>query len=115
MDDLDLPGRPSTQDDISLARALVNLGRRRDFRVHLFIYIAWSLFLGVVWIVTEHERTGTWPKPFSDNPESNWNPWIAYAVFGWGLIVAFHAFVTYRRPVTPNDLQEELRRLRGEA
>lgn len=100
--------------DASYARALVSLERRRDFRMHLFLYVAWTAFLAVIWVVSEHERTNSWPGPFkSADATVGWNPWIAYPVFGWGLIVAFHAFVTYRQPVTRDDVEHELLRLRG--
>ena len=104
----------SAAAEASYARALVNLERRRDFRMHLVLYVAWTAFLAVIWIVSEHERTNSWPGPFKrEDATLGWNPWIAYPVFGWGLIVAFHAFVTYRQPVTRDDVEQELGRLRG--
>lgn len=100
--------------DPLLAGVLVNLERRRDFRLHVFAYVIWSLFLVAVWIVSEHDRTNTWPRPFNDPAATtSWTMWIVYPVLGWGLIVALHAFLTYRQPVTRADVERELRRLRG--
>lgn len=109
------PVAPSPSADTAFTRAVLELERRRDLRLHVFLYAAWCLFLVAVWIVSEHERTNTWPKPFAD-PEAaeSWNLWIVYPVVGWGLVVAFHGFVTRRRPVTRRDVEEELRRLQGD-
>jgi len=71
-----------------------------------------DLFLIVIWAVTEHERTDTWPQPFNDpDATSSWTMWVVYPIFGWGLILAFHAFVTYRQPVTASEVDAEVRRL----
>jgi glucose/arabinose dehydrogenase len=109
-----LPASPPV--DPLMAGVLVNLERRRDFRLHVFAYVIWSLFLVAVWAVSEHERTNTWPRPFNDPAaRTSWTLWIVYPVLGWGLILALHALVVYRRPVSAQDVEAELRRLRPDA
>ena len=39
-------------------------------------------------------------------------PWPVFPLVGWGMGVAFHAFDTFRKPFTEEDLRAEMQRLR---
>jgi hypothetical protein len=77
------------------AEALDRLKRKRDFRNHLFIYVLVNASLWVIWAVT-----------------GGGFPWPIFPLLGWGIGLAAHAFDTYRRPFTEDDVQAEMRRLR---
>ena len=88
---------PATATDEQRLRseALDRLKRKRDFRNHLLVFVLVNASLWVIWAVT---GAGF--------------PWPVFPLVGWGLGVVFHAFDTYRKPFSEEQLQAEMRRLR---
>ena len=84
-----------TADEHLRTEALDRLKRKRDFRNHLFVFVLVNASLWAIWAVT---GAGF--------------PWPVFPLVGWGIGVAFHAFDTFRRPFTEDDVQAEMRRLR---
>ena len=83
------------------AEALRRLEKKRDFRGHLLAYTLVNALLWAIWGVV-FSVTGTW------------FPWPLFALFGWGIGLAFHAWDAYgRRPFTEEDIQREQARLEG--
>lgn len=77
------------------AEALDRLKRKRDFRNHVFVFVLVNASLWVIWAVT---GAGF--------------PWPIFPLLGWGIGVGAHAFDTFRRPFTEDDVDAEMRRLR---
>jgi hypothetical protein len=79
-------------------QAVQRLKKKRDFRSHIFIYVAVNAVLVVIWAVT-----GT------DNFF-----WPIFPILGWGIGVAANAWDVYgRRPITEDEIRREADRLRG--
>lgn len=90
----DQPIIATTEDELR-TEALDRLKRKRDFRNHLAVFVLINASLWVVWAVT---GAGF--------------PWPVFPLVGWGIGVAFHAFDTFRKPFTEDDLRAEMQRLR---
>jgi hypothetical protein len=90
-------GQPiiATTEDELRTEALDRLKRKRDFRNHLAVFVLINASLWVIWAVT---GAGF--------------PWPVFPLVGWGIGVAFHAFDTFRKPFTEDDLRAEMQRLR---
>jgi len=81
------------------AEALRRLGKKREFRGHLLAYLLVNGLLWAIWGVA-FAMTGAWL------------PWPLFAMFGWGIGLAFHAWDAYgRRPFTEDDVRREEARL----
>lgn len=77
--------------------ALRRLKGRRDFRAHLLAYVVVNGFLWSLWAVTT-------PGEF---------PWPIFPTLGWGIGIVFHFWdVFVRRPITTEDIEREVARLR---
>jgi 2TM domain len=87
------------RDDAALRElAIARLKKKRDFRTHLFIYVAVNAVLVVIWAVT------------SDGGLF----WPIFPILGWGIGVAANAWDVYgRRPITEDEIRREAERLRS--
>lgn len=87
---------PSTEKDLR-EQAIAQLKKRRDFRSHVFIYVAVNAMLVVIWAVT---GAGFF--------------WPIFPILGWGVGVAANAWDVYgRKPISEDEIRRETERLRG--
>jgi hypothetical protein len=85
-----------TEDDLR-EQAIQRLKKKRDFRSHVFIYVAVNAMLVVIWAVT---GSGFF--------------WPIFPLIGWGIAVAANAWDVYgRKPITEDEIRREADRLRG--
>jgi hypothetical protein len=85
-----------TEDDLR-EQAIQRLKKKRDFRSHVFIYVAVNAMLVVIWAVT---GSGFF--------------WPIFPIIGWGIAVAANAWDVYgRKPITEDEIRREADRLRG--
>jgi hypothetical protein len=77
-------------------QALQRLKRKRDFKSHVFIYVAVNAMLVVIWAITS--GGGLF--------------WPIFPILGWGIGVAANAWDVYgRRPITEDEIRRETDRL----
>ena len=77
-------------------QALSSLKKKRDFRSHVFIYVAVNTVLVVIWAITS---AGFF--------------WPIFPILGWGIGVAANAWDVYgRKPITEEEIAREADRLR---
>ena len=86
------------QQDVQVSeeyeQARKRVERKRKFRADLVAYVVINTFLIGVWAAS---GMGYF--------------WPAWVLAGWGMLLLLDAWnVFYRRPVTPADIEEELRR-----
>ncbi len=74
--------------------AIARLKAKREFWLHLFVYLAVNGFLVIVWLVTS----------------SDGHFWPIWPIGGWGIGLAAHAAETYWRPITEDSIQREMGR-----
>lgn len=86
---------PSEQELLEVATRRVT--ERRDFRVHLAIYLAVNAMLWILWAAV----TGT--DEF---------PWPIWVTLGWGIGVAVQWLSTRRRPISAEAVAHEVEHLR---
>ena len=85
-----------TEDDLR-EQAIQRLKKKRDFRSHVFIYVAVNAMLVVIWAVT---GSGFF--------------WPIFPIIGWGIAVTANAWDVYgRKPITEDEIRREADRLRG--
>jgi hypothetical protein len=78
-------------------QAVASLKKKRDFKSHLFIYIAVNVLLVVIWAAT-----------------SDGFFWPIFVIGGWGIGLAANAWEVYgRKPITESEIARETDRLRG--
>ena len=78
-------------------QAISRLKEKKDFRDHLFVYIVVMLALNGIWMATNFG--GYY--------------WPVWPMFGWGIGVVFHGVGVYsHKPITEDDIQHEMRKLR---
>jgi 2TM domain len=78
-------------------RAVERLKKKRDFRTHLFMYVAVNAVLVVIWALT---GAGFF--------------WPVFVILGWGIGVAGNAWDVYgRKPFSEEQIRRETDRLRG--
>jgi hypothetical protein len=76
--------------------ALASLKKKRDFRGHVFIYVAVNAMLVVIWAVT---GAGFF--------------WPIFPILGWGVGVAANAWDVYgRKPISEDEISRETERLK---
>ena len=76
-------------------QAIRNLKKKRDFRGHLFIYVAVNAVLVVIWAIT-----------------SGGFFWPIFPILGWGIGVAANAWDVYgRKPISEDEIARETERL----
>ena len=97
--------------------AVRQIERKRRFEMRAFAAAVLSVFLVVVWAVSEYNNAGGWPTNGFSNSSSIphvWNDWIIYPLIAIGLCVAIDAWNTYRRkPITEAEIKHEMDRLTG--
>lgn len=77
--------------------AIKRLNARREFRVHLGVYVLVNAMLIVIWVAT---GAGYF--------------WPIWPIGGWGIGLAAHAFAVYgQRGISEDDIQAEMRRQEG--
>jgi hypothetical protein len=85
---------PYTQQELR-EQALERLKKKRDFRGHVFIYVAVNAMLVVIWAVT---GGGFF--------------WPIFPILGWGVGVAANAWDVYgRKPISEDEIRRETERL----
>ena len=87
---------PASESDLRAA-AIQRLKKKQDFRAHLLVYVLVNAFLWAIWVLTD----------------PGGHPWPVYPMAGWGIGVVANAWDVYaRRPISEEDVERELRRLR---
>lgn len=77
--------------------AITQLKKKRDFRSHLFMYVAVNAMLIAIWAVT---GAGFF--------------WPVFPILGWGIGVAANAWDVYgRKPFSEEEIRREQERLRS--
>lgn len=85
---------PRTEQELR-EQAVSRLKKRRDFRGHVFIYVAVNAMLVVIWAVT---GAGFF--------------WPIFPILGWGVGVAANAWDVYgRKPISEDEIRRETERL----
>lgn len=80
-------------------RAHQRLRKKRDFKSHVFIYVAVNAVLVAIWAVTSEGDDTFWP---------------IFPILGWGIGLAANAWDVYgRKPITDEEIRREADRLRG--
>lgn len=78
-------------------QAIAQLKKKRDFRSHVFIYVAVNAMLVVIWAVTGADFF-----------------WPIFPILGWGVGVAANAWDVYgRKPIGEDEIRRGAERLRG--
>jgi len=73
-----------------------SLVAKREFRLHLAIYVLVTTMLVVIWAMSGGGYF-----------------WPLWAMGGWGIGLAAHAYTVYfERPITEEDIEREMRRQR---
>ncbi len=87
---------PRTEQELR-EQAISRLKKKRDFRGHVFIYVAVNAMLVVIWAVT---GSGFF--------------WPIFPILGWGIGVAANAWDVYgRKPISEDEIRRETERLQG--
>ena len=80
--------------DARRAAAIERLENKRNFRDHVTVYVVVNAMLVVIWAAS---GAGYF--------------WPIWAIGGWGIGLALHAWTTYgQRPITEEDIREETKR-----
>lgn len=78
--------------------AIKRLEDRREFRTHVVVYIVVNLGLVAIWAASGGGYF-----------------WPVWVIGGWGIGLVLHAWSVYgERAITEDEIQEEMRRRRGE-
>jgi hypothetical protein len=89
-------GLPTQGDDTLREAAVTRLRKKRDFGMHVLIYMLVNGFLVVIWAVTSGDFF-----------------WPIFPIAGWGIGLAANAWDVYgRRPISESQIQQEMDRLR---
>ncbi|HTX30348.1 MAG TPA: 2TM domain-containing protein [Solirubrobacteraceae bacterium] len=118
---------PATHETPAVANAsdeeqVRHLAIRQIERKHRFVArasaaLVASVVLVLIWAISEYNNAGGWPTGgFSQSSGIHhvWNDWIIYPLIGIALFVVLDAWNTYvRKPITENEIQREMDRLRG--
>lgn len=87
---------PRTEEELR-ERAITRLKKKRDFRGHVFIYVAVNTMLVVIWAVTGAEFF-----------------WPIFPILGWGVGVAANAWDVYgRKEISEDEIRRETERMQG--
>jgi hypothetical protein len=85
----------ATPDTDVRARALERLKKKRDFKLHLTMYVMFNALLIVVWVLNA-------PMFF----------WPVFPLAGWGIGIVAHAFDVYDREPSEERIRREIEQLR---
>jgi hypothetical protein len=84
-------------DDALREAAVRRLRKKRDFGMHVLIYLLVNGFLVVIWAVTSGDFF-----------------WPIFPIAGWGIGLAANAWDVYgRRPISEAEIRREMDRLRS--
>jgi hypothetical protein len=79
-------------------QAIARLKKKRDFKAHLFIFVAVNSLLVVIWAVTSSDGFF----------------WPIFPILGWGIGLAANAWDVYgRKPIGEEEIRREMDRLHG--
>ena len=76
-------------------QATIRLRKKRDFRAHLLAYVLINGSLLIIWALT---GSGFF--------------WPVFPMLGWGVGLVFHAWDIYRAPLSEQQIQREMHRMR---
>ena len=76
-------------------QATIRLRKQRDFRAHLLAYVLINGSLLIIWALT---GSGFF--------------WPVFPMLGWGVGLVFHAWDIYRAPLSEQQIQREIERMR---
>jgi protein-S-isoprenylcysteine O-methyltransferase Ste14 len=97
--------------------AVEQIKRKRRFHMRAFSAAAVSVFLVIIWAISEYHNAGGWPTSGFSQSSSiphEWNSWIIYPLVALALGVAIDAWHTYRhRPISEIEIRREMDRLSG--
>lgn len=95
--------------------AAERIQRRRNFTTHVIANCAATVFLVLVWAVTEYRNAGGWPTGFrTGRMNHDWDPWIIYPVLAGTVALGLHAWIAFgRRPTTDAEIEREVARIEG--
>ena len=86
---------PSTEDQLR-DQAVTRLKKKRDFGMHVLMYVAVNGLLVAIWAITGADFF-----------------WPIFPILGWGVGLAANAWDVYgRKPITEQEIQQEMERLR---
>ncbi len=97
--------------------ATERIERKRRFQLHALAHVVGSIFVIVVWAVTEYHNAGGWPTGFrTGRMNHDWDPWVIYPLIAGTLALLTHAWVAFgREPATESEIRREIERLRSSA
>jgi hypothetical protein len=72
--------------------AIQRLKTKREFWTHAFVYVAVNGLLIVVWAMSS----------------GGGYFWPVWPIAGWGIGLAVHAWETFRRPISEDDIRREM-------
>ena len=103
------------QDSDLRELAIERITRRRRFQLHAVAHVVGSIFLIIVWAVTEYHNAGGWPTGFrTGRMNHDWDPWIIYPLIAGTLALATHGWVAFgRETATEREIAREIERLRS--
>jgi hypothetical protein len=89
----------ATTRDALREQALDRLKKRRDLKAHALVYLLVNLSIWGVWAVIAATSGSSWP-------------WPVFLTLFWGIGLAMNEWdVYFRRPITEQQLQQEIDRL----
>jgi hypothetical protein len=91
--------------------------RRRNFTTHVIAHCAATVFLVLVWAVTEYQNAGGWQTGFrTGRMNHDWDPWIIYPVIAGTFALGLHAWVAFgRKPATDAEIEREVARIEAQS
>lgn len=90
------PVLPTNDDQALRDLAFKRVKDRRDFQGHVVAYVVVNLFLWGLWAMTS--GLGSYP-------------WPVWVTLGWGIGVVMNWWAVTRRPISREEVQQELDRL----
>ena len=90
------PVLPTNDDQALRDLAFKRVKDRRDFQGHVVAYVVVILFLWGLWAMTS--GLGSYP-------------WPVWVTLGWGIGVVMNWWAVTRRPISREEVQQELDRL----
>ena len=87
---------PDPQDTLR-EQAVASLKKKRDFGMHVIVYVMVNALLVAIWALTSGDFF-----------------WPIFPILGWGIGLAANAYDVYgRKPISESEIQQEMSRLRG--